>query len=150
MTNGTEKLPRPASELEALATYYDEHDTADEMEDGRWVEPMVTTSLRLPRELFDQLKEDARREGKRHTAYIREILERSQKVREDSADAGELKKINRKLDTLLRTVQPSKESPTRRSAQKVVAPKTKTSKTTASGKGAKSITQTGTGVKGTA
>lgn len=150
MSNGAEKLPRPVDELEALATYYDEHDTADEMEDGRWVEPMVTASLRLPRELFEQLKADARREGKRHTAYIREILERSQKVREDSADAGELKKINRKLDTLLRTVQPSKESPTRRASRKAVASKTKTAKATASRKGTKLTTQTGTRVKRTA
>lgn len=102
MSKSAEELPRPASELEALADYYEKHDTADEMEGGRWVQPMVTTSLRLPRELFEQLKESARREGKRHTAYIREILECS--VHGDVAESAELRQIQRKLDVLLQAV----------------------------------------------
>lgn len=101
MSKESERLPRPAQELEELASYYDDHDTADEMADGQWVEPMVTTSLRLPRDVFEQLKENARREGKRHTAYIREILERSL----EDADSGELAEIRTKVDELLRTVK---------------------------------------------
>lgn len=77
MVGEQETLPRPAHELEELAAHYDERDTAEEMDAGHWVEPMVTTSLRLPRTLVVELKRNARREGKRHTAYIREILERS-------------------------------------------------------------------------
>lgn len=115
MSDNAEKLPRHAGELEELASYYDEHDTADEMEDGRWVQPMVTTSLRLPRELFDRLKENARREGKRHTAYIREILEKSV---EGGVSSGEFTQINRKLDVLLRAVQPTKATPQRRTTTK--------------------------------
>lgn len=38
-SDGTEEPPRPAAELAALADYYDEHDTADEMEAGWWVAP---------------------------------------------------------------------------------------------------------------
>lgn len=110
------KLPRPAEELEALASYYDEHDTADEMEAGKWVEPMVTTSLRLPREVFEQLKDNARREGKRHTAYIRQILERS--VRGGTMDAGDLKQINNKLDTLLQVVTPPRKAGSRTTTKK--------------------------------
>jgi len=101
MSKESERLPRPAEELEELASYYDDHDTADEMEDGRWVEPMVTTSLRLPREVFEQIKENARREGKRHTAYIREILEGSLR----DAGSGELEEIRDKVDELLRAVK---------------------------------------------
>lgn len=101
MSKESERLPRPAQELEELASYYDDHDTADEMADGQWVEPMVTTSLRLPRDVFEQLKENARREGKRHTAYIREILEHSL----EDADSGELAEIRTKVDELLRTVK---------------------------------------------
>ncbi|MBA0127809.1 hypothetical protein H0B56_19870 [Haloechinothrix sp. YIM 98757] len=119
-----EKLPRPAEELEALASYYDEHDTADEMEGGTWVEPMVTTSLRLPREVFERLKEDARREGKRHTAYIREILERS--VRDSAEEADDLQQINNKLDTLLEAVTPA-----RKTASRATTKKTATRKRTA-------------------
>jgi len=101
MSKESERLPRPAQELEELASYYDDHDTADEMADGQWVEPMVTTSLRLPRDVFEQLKENARREGKRHTAYIREILEHSL----EDTDSGELAEIRTKVDELLRTVK---------------------------------------------
>jgi predicted DNA binding CopG/RHH family protein len=105
MAKEAERLPRPAEELAALADYYDEHDTADEMENGHWVEPMVTTSLRLPRDVFEQLKENARLEGKRHTAYIREILERSLHG-VVGPDPDELRQIQRKLDMLLQLVQP--------------------------------------------
>lgn len=115
MSDSAEKLPLPVSELEALATYYEEHDTADEMEDGRWVQPMATTSLRLPGELVEQIKENARREGKRHTSYIRELLERSL---HGGAAPGEFTQINRKLDVLLKAVQPAKDARTRRSTTK--------------------------------
>jgi hypothetical protein len=108
MSKDSEKLPRPASELETLAAYYDDHDTADDMENGRWVQPMVTTSLRLPRDVFEQLKDNARRAGKRHTAYIREILERS--VRAEAVDSGDLKQINSKLDALLQVVTPPRKA----------------------------------------
>ena len=62
MTKHSEQLPRPAAELERLAEYYDTHDTSTEMDDGDWVEPqpMATTSLRLPADVIDQLKQQAR------------------------------------------------------------------------------------------
>lgn len=103
MSVNEEKLPRPEAELEALASHYDEYDTADEMEEGRWVDPMVTTSLRLPRDLFDEIKSVARKEGKRQSTYIREVLERS--VRGEGTSA-ELKEIQQKLDVLLLAVAP--------------------------------------------
>jgi bacterioferritin (cytochrome b1) len=114
--SNAQKLPRPAEELEALADYYDEHDTADEMETGKWVEPMVTTSLRLPREVFEQLKENARREGKRHTAYIRDILERQ--VHDSAGDAGDLQQINHKLDALLEAVTTPRKATSRTTTKK--------------------------------
>jgi predicted DNA binding CopG/RHH family protein len=68
---------RPAAELEQLAEYYDTHDTSEEMERGDWVEPqpMATTSLRLPVEVIDQLKRQARARHLRYTSYVRSILE---------------------------------------------------------------------------
>jgi len=79
MTKRSEHLPRPTAELERLAEYYDTHDTSAEMEPGVWVEPqpMATTSLRLPVEVIDQLKRQARARHLRYTSYVRSILERA-------------------------------------------------------------------------
>jgi hypothetical protein len=76
MDEMNERLPRPEADLEALANYYDTHDTAEEMDgDGVWVEPpMVTTSLRLPKPLMDALKADAGEQHIRHTALMRKVL----------------------------------------------------------------------------
>lgn len=79
MSKHSEQLPRPAAELERLAGYYDSHDTSAEMEHGEWVEPqpMATTSLRLPADVIDQLKRQARARHVRYTSYVRSILERA-------------------------------------------------------------------------
>jgi uncharacterized protein (DUF4415 family) len=79
MAHSDEQLPRPAAELEQLASYYDSHDTSAEMEDGNWVEPqpMATTSLRLPTDVIDELKRQAQARHVRYTAYVRSILERA-------------------------------------------------------------------------
>lgn len=76
MTKKSERLPRPASELEALATYYETHDTGEEMGgDGTWIEPpMVTTSLRLPKPLMEAIKAEAGEQHIRHTALMRKVL----------------------------------------------------------------------------
>jgi hypothetical protein len=63
-----------------LADHYDSHDTAEEMNGGRWEtdvtpEPMITTSLRLPQWLMADVRADARRRGIKPSALIREILE---------------------------------------------------------------------------
>jgi hypothetical protein len=75
----SEQLPRPAAELERLAEYYGTHDTSTEMDNGDWVEPqpMATTSLRLPADVIDQLKQQARTRHVRYTTYVRAILERA-------------------------------------------------------------------------
>ena len=79
MTKHTGNLPRPAADLERLAGYYETHDTSVEMEHGEWVEPrpMATTSLRLPAEVIDELKRQARARNIRYTSYVRSILERA-------------------------------------------------------------------------
>ena len=79
MAKHSEQLPRPAAELEELAEYYDTHDTSAEMEHGEWVEPqpMATTSLRLPADVIDQLKRQARARHVRYTSSVRSILERT-------------------------------------------------------------------------
>jgi uncharacterized protein (DUF4415 family) len=79
MAENSAQLPRPAASLEELAAYYDSHDTSQEMEHGEWVEPqpMATTSLRLPADVIEQLKRQARARHVRYTSYVRSILERT-------------------------------------------------------------------------
>jgi hypothetical protein len=63
-----------------LAAYYDATDTADEMTDASWDEsaaedPMITTSLRLPKSVLDQVRALAAAEGVKPTALIRRWIE---------------------------------------------------------------------------
>jgi predicted DNA-binding protein len=91
-------LPRPAEELEALAAYYDTHDTSPDMEQGEWVDPrpMKTTSLRLPADVVEALKTLAQTRGMRYTALVREIIEHALNgVR--LAESDEFAQINERL-----------------------------------------------------
>jgi hypothetical protein len=50
--------------LAALREHYDSPDTVEELAEGRWEaevdsDPMVTTSLRLPKSLLDRVREEA-------------------------------------------------------------------------------------------
>ncbi len=91
------ELPRPAAELDDLARCYDTHDTSSEMEPGHWVDPrpMRTTSLRLPADLIDELKERAQEQGLRYTALVRIIIENA--LRDSTPETTELAKINDRL-----------------------------------------------------
>lgn len=70
-------------EMLELRDYYDNHEsTPEEMEQGHWEtdvdpNPMVTSSLRLPKALLDVIRAVARARGMRATALMRQILEES-------------------------------------------------------------------------
>jgi hypothetical protein len=102
VTKHSEDLPRPAADLERLADYYGTHDTGAEMERGEWVEPqpMATTSLRLPTEVIDELKRQARARHVRYTSYVRSILERA--ARGDVST--EIVEITERLERIERAV----------------------------------------------
>jgi predicted DNA binding CopG/RHH family protein len=102
MTKDTEQLPRSATELERLAGYYETHDTSAEMEHGEWLEPqpMATTSLRLPAEVIDQLKRQARARHVRYTSYVRSILERAAR----GGAPPEIAEITERLERIERAV----------------------------------------------
>jgi hypothetical protein len=102
MTEHSEQLPRPAGELDDLAGYYDTHDTSAEMEHGEWVEPqpMATTSLRLPADVIDELKRQARARHLRYTSYVRSILERAAR----GGPPAEIADIAERLDRIERAV----------------------------------------------
>jgi predicted DNA binding CopG/RHH family protein len=102
MTHPEEQLPRPAAALDQLTDYYDTHDTSTEMEGGEWVEPgpMVTTSLRLPADVINELKRQAQARHVRYTTYIRAILERAA----SGGPALELADITERLKRIERAV----------------------------------------------
>jgi predicted DNA-binding protein len=108
MTDNPEQLPLPAAALERLAEYYGTHDTSAEMETGEWVEPqpMATTSLRLPTEVIDQLKRQARARHVRYTSYVRSILERAA----GSDTPPDIADITERLERIERAVT-SRQSP---------------------------------------
>lgn len=102
MARDPEELPRSAAELQRLAEYYETHDTSAEMEHGEWVEPqpMATTSLRLPVEVIDQLKRQARARHVRYTSYVRSILEQAA----SGGPQAELADITERLERIERAV----------------------------------------------
>lgn len=102
MTKRTEHLPRSADQLEQLADYYDTHDTSPEMENGQWVDPqpMATTSLRMPADVIEQLKQQARERHVRYTSYVRSILEQAAR----GGQSTELTQITERLDRIERAV----------------------------------------------
>jgi hypothetical protein len=96
----TEKLPRKAAELRALADHYERTDTSAEMEDGQWMDPqpMRTTSLRLPEHVIADLRAEARREGVRYTELVRRVLEshvRQSTRRDDVSLADVIDRLDR-------------------------------------------------------
>jgi predicted DNA-binding protein len=102
MTHPEEHLPRPEAALNELADYYDANDTSAHMEGGQWVEPgrMVTTSLRLPADVINELKRQAQASHVRYTTYIRAILERAA----NGSSSLELADITERLKRIERAV----------------------------------------------
>jgi predicted DNA-binding ribbon-helix-helix protein len=73
------------SKLDEIAEYAQSHDFAAEMQDGVWedevaADPMVTTSVRLPKSLLDWVREQAEREHVRPSVLIRQWLEQHREV----------------------------------------------------------------------
>lgn len=92
------------NKLDALRDYYDTHCTADEMEDGTWEtdvypNPMVSTSLRLPKDVLDWVRAQAATEGIGHTALIRRWIEQRRAL--EQADAA---RVDQRLDVLAEAV----------------------------------------------
>ncbi|MDR7301863.1 hypothetical protein [Haloactinomyces albus] len=72
--------PIDPARLDEIAEYYDTHDTSAELrrakpENDTESDPMVSTSLRLPKSLLDWVREQADAEHIRPTALIRRWLE---------------------------------------------------------------------------
>ncbi len=106
----SERLPRSSEELESLARHYDDTDASDEIAEGRIVtpEPMVTTSLRLPRSVVEQLRREAGRRGMRYTTLLREVAEQhvtGSSAVDQPASSATLERLEGKLDGLTKEVR---------------------------------------------
>jgi len=72
------------------------------MDHGDWVEPqpMATTSPRLPADVIDQLKRQAKARHVRYTSHVRFILERAAR----GGPLHEIADITERLDRIERAV----------------------------------------------
>jgi len=82
------------SKHDEIADYAQHHDFAAEMEQGTWeadteADPMITTSVRLPKSLLDWVRHRAAAQHVRPSALIRQWIEQRRDASE-TEDAGNL------------------------------------------------------------
>ena len=82
------------SKLDEISEYAQHHDFAAEMERGTWeadtdADPMITTSVRLPKSLLDWVRHRAAAEHVRPSVLIRQWIEQHRDAAE-AEDAGDL------------------------------------------------------------
>lgn len=91
------------SNLDDIAKYAETHDFAAEMEGGIWEtdtepDPMVTTSVRLPKSLLDWIRDHASRQHVRSSVLIRQWLEQ-QRDADASGQTSDLATRVERLET---------------------------------------------------
>jgi predicted DNA binding CopG/RHH family protein len=74
--------------FQKIRDYADSHDLSEEIEKGHWEadvadDPMITTSLRLPKSLLDWVRAQAAEQHVKPTAWIRELLEQQRSGQPD-------------------------------------------------------------------
>lgn len=82
------------SKLNEIADYAEDHDFAAEMEQGAWeadtdADPMITTSVRLPKSLLDWIRQRAAAQHVRPSVLIRQWIEQ-QRDEDGTEIAGDL------------------------------------------------------------
>ena len=93
------------SRLDEIAAHAATHDFSSEMEQGVWEtdavsDPMVTTSLRLPKSLLDWVREQAAAQHVRPSGLIRQWIEQ----RRDAGGAAGVEDLAARLERLEKTV----------------------------------------------
>lgn len=86
------------SKRDAITEYAQAHDFAAEIKQGTWEEdtesdPMVTTSVRLPKSLLDWVREQAASRHMRPSVLIRQWLEQQRDAADDLASLEETLEI---------------------------------------------------------
>jgi hypothetical protein len=93
------------SKLEEIADYAQHHDFSAEMEQGTWeadteADPMITTSVRLPKSLLDWVRQHASAQHVRPSVLIRQWIEQ----RRDAAEAEGAADLAARVERLERVV----------------------------------------------
>ncbi|WP_139317308.1 MULTISPECIES: hypothetical protein [unclassified Pseudonocardia] len=88
------------NQTQRLRDHYDSHSTADQMEGGHWEadtypNPMVGTSLRLPKDLLDWIRARAQTEGVTPALLMRRWIEQRRAAEQDAAD-----RVEQRIQTL--------------------------------------------------
>jgi hypothetical protein len=89
------------SKLDEIAAHAETHDFSADMEEGVWetdteADPMVTTSLRLPKSLLDWVREQAAAQHVRPSGLIRQWIEQ----RRDAGGAAGIEDLATRLERL--------------------------------------------------
>lgn len=95
------------SKLNEIAEYAQTHDFSTEMEQGVWetdteTDPMVTTSLRLPKSLLDWVRAQAAAQHVRPSVLIRQWIEQCR----DAGGASGLEDLSARVQRLEQAVFP--------------------------------------------
>ncbi|MDA8393477.1 MAG: hypothetical protein M0Z87_11925 [Actinomycetota bacterium] len=93
------------TKLDQIAADAESHDFAAEMADATWEDateedPMVTTSLRLPKSLLDWVRERATEQHLRPSVLIRQWIEQ----RRDAGGSGGIEELAMRMERLERAV----------------------------------------------
>lgn len=93
------------NKLDGIAQYADTHDFAEEMENGTWEDdsdpdPMITTSLRMPKSLLDWVRTQAAAQHIRPSTLIRQWIEQ----RHDAGRAPGVEDLLARVQRLEQTV----------------------------------------------
>lgn len=89
------------SKLDEIAAHVETHDFSADMEEGVWetdteADPMITTSLRLPKSLLDWVREEAAAQHIRPSGLIRQWIEQ----RRDAGGAAGVEDLATRLERL--------------------------------------------------
>lgn len=93
------------SRLNEIAAHAETHDFSTDMEEGVWetdteADPMVTTSLRLPKSLLDWVREQAAAQHVRPSGLIRQWIEQ----RREAGGVAGIEDLATRLERLEHTV----------------------------------------------
>ena len=93
------------SKQDEIADYAEHHDFAAEMEQGTWeadteADPMITTSVRLPKSLLDWVRQRAAAQHVRPSVLIRQWIEQ----RRDTSEIEDAGDLTARVDRLERAV----------------------------------------------
>jgi Arc/MetJ-type ribon-helix-helix transcriptional regulator len=95
------------SKLDDIADHAQSHDFSDDMEQGVWeteteTDPMITTSVRLPKSLLDWVRDQAAAQHVRPSVLIRQWIEQ----RRDAGGRSGLDKLAARVERLEHAVFP--------------------------------------------